>query len=50
MKKLLLTAFEPFAGEIVNPSLEVARVIGSMHVANAQVEKYPYWLSEGGLT
>lgn len=38
MKKLLLMAFEPFAGEIVNPSLEVARVIGSMHVANARVE------------
>jgi pyroglutamyl-peptidase len=38
MKKLLLTAFEPFASEIVNPSLEVARDIGSMHFANAQVE------------
>ncbi len=27
MKKLLLTAFEPFGGEIINPSLEVARAI-----------------------
>ena len=38
MKKLLLTAFEPFAGEIVNPSLEVARGIEGMHFANVQVE------------
>jgi pyroglutamyl-peptidase len=38
MKKLLLTAFEPFAGAIVNPSLEVARVMESMHFANAQVD------------
>ena len=38
MKKLLLTAFEPFAGEIVNSSLEVARVIESIHFANAQVD------------
>jgi pyroglutamyl-peptidase len=38
MKKLLLTAFEPFAGEIVNPSLEVARDIERIHFANAQVE------------
>lgn len=38
MKKLLLTAFEPFASEIVNPALEVARGIGKMHFTNAQVE------------
>ena len=38
MTKLLLTAFEPFAGETVNPSLDVARAIGSMHFANAQVD------------
>lgn len=38
MKKLLLTAFEPFDDEIVNPSLEVARDIESMNFADAQVE------------
>jgi pyroglutamyl-peptidase len=38
MKNLILTAFEPFAGDIVNPSLEVARSIGSTHFANTQVE------------
>jgi len=38
MTKLLITAFEPFGGELVNPSLEVARDIGSMHFADLQVE------------
>lgn len=38
MKKLLLTAFEPFAGETVNPSLEVARDIERLHFANVQIE------------
>ncbi|MEE8400205.1 MAG: pyroglutamyl-peptidase I [Desulfobacterales bacterium] len=38
MKKLLLTAFEPFAGEVINPSLEVARDIESVHFENARVE------------
>lgn len=38
VKKVLLTAFEPFAGEIVNPSLEVARAITDMHFENAQVD------------
>ena len=38
MKKLLLTAFEPFAGESVNSSLEVAHRIGGMHFTNTQVE------------
>lgn len=38
MKKLLLTAFEPFAGDIVNPSLEAARAIGNHHVADTHVE------------
>lgn len=38
MTKLLLTAAEPFAGETVNPSLEVARAIGSMRFAGIQVE------------
>jgi pyroglutamyl-peptidase len=38
MTKLLLTAFEPFAGEIVNPSLEVARDIERMHFATARIE------------
>ncbi len=38
MKKLLLTAFEPFGGEIINPSLEIARVIQNMHFAHAHVE------------
>lgn len=38
MIHLLLTAFEPFAGETLNPSLEVARGIKSLYFANAQVE------------
>jgi pyroglutamyl-peptidase len=38
MRKLLLTAFEPFAGESVNSSLEVARRIRDMHFTNAHVE------------
>jgi pyroglutamyl-peptidase len=38
MKKLLLTAFEPFAGESVNPALEVARAIGSMSFTNAHID------------
>ena len=38
MKKLLLTAFEPFNGEIINPSLEIARAIERMGFLGAQVE------------
>lgn len=38
MQKLLLTAFEPFAGELINPSLEVAHGIADMHFANAHIE------------
>ena len=38
MKKLLLTAFEPYGGETVNPSLEVARAIGNMHFPGVHVE------------
>jgi len=38
MKKLLLSAFEPFGGESINPSLEVARVIKGMHFAHAQID------------
>lgn len=38
MKRVLLTAFEPFGGEIVNPSLEVARAIEVMHFADAQID------------
>ena len=37
MKKLLLTAFEPFHGETVNPSLEVARAIEKIRFPGAQV-------------
>ena len=38
MKKLLLTAFEPFGGEIVNPSLEVARHVANTPVADAHID------------
>lgn len=47
MKKLLLTAFEPFAGETVNPSLEAARQMARLqfsgvliHVAELPVDRY----------
>ncbi len=38
MKKLLLTAFEPFAGEIINPSLEAARVMKNVSFPEAQLD------------
>ena len=38
MKKLLLTAFEPFAGQQVNPTLEIVKDIRAMAFANAQLE------------
>lgn len=37
MKRVLLTAFEPFAGEVINPSLEAARQIESIEFAGALV-------------
>ncbi|HWO01429.1 MAG TPA: pyroglutamyl-peptidase I [Blastocatellia bacterium] len=47
MKKLLLTAFEPFGGESVNPSLEAARQIremsfqgDSVYVQELPVDRY----------
>jgi pyroglutamyl-peptidase len=38
MKNLLLTAFEPFAGETINPSYEVAKAIQEMSFACAEVQ------------
>ena len=38
MKKLLLTAFEPFNGQIINPSLEAARAMKTAHFSGAQIE------------
>ena len=38
MKRLLLTAFEPFDGERINPSLEAARAIEQMRFENGLVE------------
>ena len=38
MTKVLLTAFEPFAGEVINPSLEVVRGIEQMHFADTRIE------------
>lgn len=29
MKKILLTAFEPFGGEVLNPALEIAKIIAT---------------------
>ena len=47
MKKLLLTAFEPFAGEPINPSLEAARQMEKVefheaviHVAELPVDRF----------
>jgi len=37
MKRVLLTAFEPFAGEIINPSLEAARQIERVEFPGAVV-------------
>jgi len=38
MKKILLTAFEPFDGETINPSLEVARAIEGMPFERAKID------------
>ena len=38
MKKILLTAFEPFNGETVNPSQKVVRCLGRMTFDGLQVE------------
>ena len=38
MKKLLLTAFEPFAGESINPSLEAARQMEKIDFPDAVVQ------------
>lgn len=37
MKKLLLTAFEPFAGEEINPSLEAARQMSRVEFSGALI-------------
>jgi len=37
VKNLLLTAFEPFAGETINPSAESARAIEAIEFSNARV-------------
>jgi pyroglutamyl-peptidase len=37
VKKLLLTAFEPFAGETINPSLEAARQMKRIDFQNAEI-------------
>jgi hypothetical protein len=36
-KRILLTAFEPFGGDPVNPSLLIARALGGQMVEGAQV-------------
>jgi pyroglutamyl-peptidase len=38
VKKLLLTAFEPFAGESINPSLEAARQISRIDFPGVAIE------------
>ncbi|MBI3653963.1 MAG: pyroglutamyl-peptidase I [Acidobacteria bacterium] len=38
MKKVLLTAFEPFDGELINPSFEVARALAERRCAAAEVQ------------
>jgi pyroglutamyl-peptidase len=37
-KKLLLTAFEPFDGETLNPSLEVVRALAGVQCAGAHID------------
>ena len=37
MQKILLTGFEPFGGDVVNPSWEIARTLDGTTVAGAQV-------------
>lgn len=36
-KKILLTAFEPFGGETINPSSEVARALGGLTFEGVQI-------------
>ncbi|MES2463536.1 MAG: pyroglutamyl-peptidase I [Armatimonadota bacterium] len=38
MEKILLTAFEPFGGERINPSLEAARALENLHFEHARIE------------
>jgi pyroglutamyl-peptidase len=38
VKKILLTAFEPFGGETINPSQEVVRSIGRLSFDGLQIE------------
>ncbi len=39
MKKVLLTAFEPFDGETLNPSLETARALSNLAFNDATLER-----------
>jgi pyroglutamyl-peptidase len=41
MKRILLTAFEPFAGESINPSFEVAKAIEQMAFAYTELQTLP---------
>lgn len=38
MKKLLVTAFEPFDGELINPSLETINFLAEMKFAGAEIK------------
>jgi len=37
MKHILMTAFEPFGGETINPALEIARALAEYHHPNAEL-------------
>lgn len=37
MRKVLLTGFEPFGGESINPSLEVVKLMASRQLENVQI-------------
>ncbi|PVZ85888.1 pyroglutamyl-peptidase I [Serratia sp. S1B] len=37
MQKVLITGFEPFGGEQVNPSWEVVKQLDGLHIAGAQI-------------
>ncbi len=38
MRKILITAFEPFGGETINPSLEAAWAVGRMDIPSVRIE------------
>ena len=52
--RILLTGFEPFGGDVVNPSWEIARALDGSTVGGAQVVAYVVqiygWIKAYGVT